>query len=115
MNLFDKICAVPTIALGAVFMFLGALGLFIGCNAHFALPPILGCLPFFFGWAMCIGLIKYWRLAAKLKAEKRSNSPPSFPGAGYESAGLDGNALGRGGPVPPAGPESFCVRTASAR
>jgi len=85
MNLFDKICAVPTIVLGVVFMVLGAVGLFVGCNAHFTLPPILGGLPFFFGWAMCIGLVKYWRLAARLKDDNWSAAPPDFPGAGYES------------------------------
>jgi len=67
MNLFDKICAVPTIAVGAVFMVLGAIGLFTGSNAHFTLPPILGALPFFLGWAMCVVLVKFWSQSNRLK------------------------------------------------
>ena len=78
MNLFDKICAVPTIVLGVVFMALGAFGLIYGSNAHFSLPPILGGLPFFFGWAMCIGLIKYWRLSARLEEATRLAAPPDL-------------------------------------
>ena len=85
MNLFDKICAVPTIAVGAIFMALGGFGLVFGCNAHFTLPPILGGLPFFLGWGMCVVLIKYWRLSARLKQSDRwqgpsdSYSPPGAP------------------------------------
>ncbi len=60
MNTFDKICACISIPIGIVFMVLGVIGLFIGSNAHFTLPPILGGLPFFLGWAMSVTLIKYW-------------------------------------------------------
>ncbi len=74
MNLFDKICAVPTIAVGAIFMALGTVGLIFGSNANFVLPPILGGLPFFLGWAMCVVLIKYWRQSARLKNSNQSGA-----------------------------------------
>jgi len=64
MTLFDKICATLSIAIGAVFMILGGIGLFTGAKAHFTLPPILGALPFFLGWGMCIPLIKYWKMSS---------------------------------------------------
>lgn len=67
MSLFDKICAVPAIIVGIVFMFLGAAGLFVEVKAYFTLPPILGVLPFFLGWSMSVVLIKYWKLSDKLK------------------------------------------------
>ena len=47
MSVFDKICAVPTIVVGVIFMVLGAFGVIFGCKANFTLPPILGGLPFF--------------------------------------------------------------------
>ena len=81
MNVFEKLCMVLTIPVGAVFMALGAIGLFTGSNAHFTLPPILGVAPFFLGFAMCVCLVKYWRLCnehAKLKLEaKRLADNPS--------------------------------------
>ena len=52
MNIFDKICAVLALLLGIVLGLLGVVGLFVGCNAHFSLPPILGVLPVFFGWGI---------------------------------------------------------------
>lgn len=61
MNVFDKICACFAIPVGAVFMLLGLVGLVSGSSAHFTLPPVLGGLPFFLGWAMCVVLVKYWR------------------------------------------------------
>ena len=60
MNAFDKVCAFLTIPIGAVFMVLGVIGLFTGSSAHFTLPPILGVLPFFLGWSMCVTLAKLW-------------------------------------------------------
>ena len=62
MNTFDKACASFSIVSGAVFMIVGALGLFGGSEASFTLPPGLGVLPFFLGWGMCIPLVKFWRL-----------------------------------------------------
>jgi hypothetical protein len=61
VNLFDKICACLAIPVGLIFMFLGVFGLFAGSSAHFTLPPVLGALPFFLGWAMCVCLIKFWK------------------------------------------------------
>ena len=63
MNVFDKTCAVLAIPMGALFMVLGVIGTFAGSSAHFTLPPIIGGLPFFLGWAMCISLIKFWVLS----------------------------------------------------
>ncbi len=61
MNKFDKICAVMTILVGVVFMILGVIGIFAGSSANFTLPPVLGVIPFFLGWAMCVTLIKFWK------------------------------------------------------
>ncbi len=79
MSVFDKICAVPTIIAGAIFMALGVFGLIFGCAAKLTLPPILGVLPFFLGWAMCVVLIKYWKLSARLKYDNRASAPSDFP------------------------------------
>jgi len=65
MTAFDKICAVLSIAVGAIFMVVGVFGLVFGANAHFTLPPILGGLPFFLGWGMCVPLVKYWRMSGE--------------------------------------------------
>jgi len=46
-----------------------------GSSAHFALPPVLGGLPFFLGWGMCVILVKYWRLSDQLKQAL----PPAAP------------------------------------
>lgn len=67
MNQFDKICAVLAIPIGIVFMFLGIFGLFTGSNANFTLPPVIGALPFFLGWAMCVTLIRFWRATNRLE------------------------------------------------
>lgn len=61
MTKFEKICAVLTIPVGAIFMVLGITGVFLGSSANFTLPPILGVLPLFLGWNMCVTLIRYWR------------------------------------------------------
>ncbi len=61
MNLFDKICTCLAVPIGVVFMILGAFGVFFGSQAHFDLPPVLGGLPFFLGWAMSVTLIRCWR------------------------------------------------------
>jgi hypothetical protein len=60
MNGFDKLCACLSIPIGICFILLGIVGTFAGASAHFTLPPILGCLPFFLGWAMSITLLKFW-------------------------------------------------------
>ena len=69
MTTFDKACAILSIPIGAIFMVLGAIGLFTGSNAHFTLPPILGGLPFFLGWAMCVPLVKYWSMTNAVNNE----------------------------------------------
>lgn len=69
MTVFDKACAVVAIPIGIVFMVLGAIGLFTGAKAHFDLPPILGCLPFFMGWAMSIPLIRYWKISNRHRSD----------------------------------------------
>lgn len=74
MTLFDKICAVPTVLAGVALMILGGLGLFMGCNANFTLPPIFGGLPFLVGWAMCVCMIKYWRQSSRLKRMMRDQA-----------------------------------------
>ena len=61
VNLFDKICAVPAFGLGAVLLALGVIGLFTGCKAHFALPPILGVLPALAGWGIIKPIIVAWK------------------------------------------------------
>jgi hypothetical protein len=60
MTLFDKLCACLAIPVGAAFIVLGLIGLVAGCSAHFTLPPVLGVLPFFVGWPMCVVLVKCW-------------------------------------------------------
>jgi hypothetical protein len=71
MSAFDKFCACLAIPVGFCFMALGAFGVLFGSKAHFTLPPILGGLPFFMGWAMSITLIRYWKLS-------RPNSDDEF-------------------------------------
>ena len=64
MTGFDKFCACFSIGIGAIFMALGAIGLFLGSSANFTLPPVLGGLPFLLGWGMCVPLIKFWSRSA---------------------------------------------------
>jgi hypothetical protein len=67
MKQFDKICAVLAIPLGLSFMVLGVVGLFAGSNFNFSLPPVIGALPFFAGWAMCVTLVRCWNITTKLE------------------------------------------------
>ncbi|MCX6375597.1 MAG: hypothetical protein NTU88_06115 [Armatimonadetes bacterium] len=67
---FDKVCAALSIGVGVVFMGLGVIGLFIGASAHFTLPPILGALPFFLGWGMCVPLVKYWKMSGTMDSPR---------------------------------------------
>ncbi len=66
LGTWDKICVVFTILIGAVMLLLGGAGAFFGSNFHFKLPPVLGALPFFAGWAMTVVLVRYWRLSKAL-------------------------------------------------
>ena len=61
LNGFDKFCIIVGVPIGAIFLLLGAFGLFMGSNAHFTLPPVLGILPFFPGWALTVVAIKAWK------------------------------------------------------
>jgi len=61
MTRFDKLCALLSIPIGIFFLILGLWGLFAGSNASFDLPPIVGVLPFFLGWTMCVTTIRFWR------------------------------------------------------
>jgi len=88
MTLFDKICAALSIAVGAVFMVLGVGGLFTGAKAHFTLPPILGALPFFLGWGMCVPLVWYWKMssrAATIRWARRPDQPDIEPLSTFDS------------------------------
>jgi hypothetical protein len=60
MNAFDKLCGVFAFGLGVVFLILGVLGLFVGCKAHFTLPPILGVVPAFVGWGIVRPICLAW-------------------------------------------------------
>jgi hypothetical protein len=60
MNGFDRFCAVLAFILGVVFLGLGALGLFLGCSAHFTLPPVLGALPALVGWGIVRPIVVAW-------------------------------------------------------
>ncbi|QQE09917.1 hypothetical protein JD969_10325 [Planctomycetota bacterium] len=84
-NVFDKLCIVIAIPLGAILMILGALGLILGCNAHFTLPPLLGVIPFFPGFAMCVCLIKYWKLTNELQNKiAKQTATPSTPQSDFD-------------------------------
>lgn len=61
MNLFDKICGVFAFVLGVIFILLGVVGAVDGCNAHFALPPVIGAIPFFVGWGIVRPVWLAWR------------------------------------------------------
>jgi hypothetical protein len=82
MNIFDKMCATLSIGIGAIFMVLGVFGLFFGANAHFTLPPILGGLPFFLGWGMCVPLVKFWKMSRReaMKPTEIANQPDADDG-----------------------------------
>ena len=83
MNIFDKICAVLGFALGVVFILLGVIGLFRGCKADFALPPILGAIPAFVGWGIVKPVVVAWKAA-------RKPEPAAGPGANHLSRGSPG-------------------------
>ena len=52
MNTFDKTCAVLAFVLGIVLVVLGIVGVFLGCQAQFTLPPVLGVFPALVGWGI---------------------------------------------------------------
>ncbi len=79
MNIFDKICASMAFVLGVVLILLGVIGAFIGCKAHFTLPPILGVIPAIIGWGVVKPIILAWK---KPPPQKSSVSPDVFSPSG---------------------------------
>jgi hypothetical protein len=72
VNLFDRICAVPAMIIGIIFLILGILGLFTGCKANFTLPPILGVLPALVGWGITRSIWIAWKV-------RKDSNEPAFP------------------------------------
>jgi len=60
MNTFDRLCAGTAFLLGITLLILGVIGLFMGCSAHFTLPPVLGILPAFVGWGIVRAVYVAW-------------------------------------------------------
>ena len=60
MNAFDKLCAAVAFLLGIIFLVLGFIGLFTGCQANFRLPPLVGVLPAFVGWGIVRAVYVAW-------------------------------------------------------
>ncbi|HKA08579.1 MAG TPA: hypothetical protein VKD71_15075 [Gemmataceae bacterium] len=78
MNTFDKLCGALAFVLGCVFVVLGVLGLFIGCQANFTLPPIAGVLPAFIGWGIIRAVYLAWnRPGARVGSERAA--PTDLP------------------------------------
>ena len=67
MSTFEKVCAGLAIVLGAIFMLMGVFGLFAGVRAHFTLPPVLGVVPFFVGYGICVPLVRYWTMSNRVR------------------------------------------------
>ncbi len=70
MNAFDKLCAALAFVLGIVFVFYGALGLFMGCTAWFSLPQGWGVLPAFIGWGMLRAIYLAWNVKPQPDADE---------------------------------------------
>jgi hypothetical protein len=82
MNVFDKVCAVLAFPLGVVLLVLGIIGLFVGCNASFVLPPILGVVPAFVGWGIVRPVVVAWKSSARAGEQQRplpDELPPMGP------------------------------------
>jgi hypothetical protein len=73
MNAFDKICGVLAFPLGVVLLILGVVGLFVGCSAHFSLPPILGVVPAFVGLGIMRSIYIAWN------CPRRNETPIDMP------------------------------------
>lgn len=58
---FNKICAALAFAVGIFLLVLGGIGLFVGCGAHFTLPPVLGALPALVGWGITRSIYLVWK------------------------------------------------------
>ena len=74
MSEFDRFCAVLAGLVGSVLMILGALGLFFGSKAHFALPPVLGVLPAFVGWGIVRSIMVAWNVTPDESANGHSGA-----------------------------------------
>ena len=80
MNAFDKLCGALAFVLGLVFVVLGVLGLFIGCQANFTLPPIAGVLPAFIGWGIVRAVYLAWnRPRARFVRASERGAPADLP------------------------------------
>lgn len=72
VSTFDNACAGAALILGIVLLVLGVLGVFLGCSAHFRLPPMLGVLPAFIGW----GIVKSVKVAWRSPVDHREDYSP---------------------------------------
>ena len=79
MNIFDKSCAVFSFVLGGLLLLLGVMGLFVGCNANFTLPPILGVIPAFVGWGIVRSIWVAWRSGGEFVGLPEPRSPLAPP------------------------------------
>jgi len=79
MSVFDKFCAVFAFALGMALLFFGILGLFMGCQAYFTLPPLYGCLPAFVGWGIVRAIYLAWIEKVPLGIETDPAKQPALP------------------------------------
>jgi len=61
VGVIDKIFAVPAFLMGVLLLILGAIGLFVGCKAHFTLPPVLGVVPAIVGWGILRSVYLAWK------------------------------------------------------
>lgn len=60
MKYFDRFCFVLAFGLGCALLVLGSLGLFLGCKAHFTLPPVFGVVPALVGWGITRAVYLAW-------------------------------------------------------
>jgi hypothetical protein len=70
LNLFDILCVILALLLGVLMVIQGLLGLIWGSWAHFTLPPILGLVPFFFGW----GIVRACWVSLRLNARNKTGN-----------------------------------------
>lgn len=78
MKYFDRFCFVLAFVIGCAFLVLGSLGLFLGCKAHFTLPPVLGVVPALVGWGITRAVYLAWRQSTVITPDR----PPSWDDAG---------------------------------
>ena len=92
MNFFDKCCASLAFVLGLVFLILGAIGTFSGCQANFSLPPILGIVPAFVGWGMVRSVYVAWNMPRpQLHRQVYGAQEPLPPDETWRQAPQDGH------------------------